>query len=213
MSQQVNLFNPIFMKQRKYFSLLTMLQALGLIVVGSLLFYAYALYQVGRLEKQALENTRQFQSDKARIEKFKAEFSAEQTNQQLQDEVQQLEKKFSEQEQLVVTLKSGVIGNTLGYSQYMSAFSRQVVPGLWLTGFKVTGDGVQIGLNGAVTDGKLLPDYIQRLSREPIMRGKSFSTLQMQQVMSTPDKDSKQPAVPRYVGFSLQSTPDSEAKK
>jgi cell division protein FtsL len=213
MSQQVNLFNPIFMKQRKYFSLLTMLQALGLIVVGSLLFYAYALYQVGRLEKQALENTRQFQSDKARIEKFKAEFSAEQTNQQLQDEVQQLEKKFSEQEQLVVTLKSGVIGNTLGYSEYMSAFSRQVVPGLWLTGFKVTGDGVQIGLNGAVTDGKLLPDYIQRLSREPIMRGKSFSTLQMQQVMSTPDKDSKQPAVPRYVGFSLQSTPDSEAKK
>jgi hypothetical protein len=29
MSQQINLFNPIFMKQRKYFSLLAMLQALA----------------------------------------------------------------------------------------------------------------------------------------------------------------------------------------
>ena len=46
MSQQINLFNPIFLKQRKYFSLLTMLQALGLIVLGSLFFYGYALYQV-----------------------------------------------------------------------------------------------------------------------------------------------------------------------
>ena len=32
MSQQINLFNPIFMKQKKYFSVTTMLQALGLIV-------------------------------------------------------------------------------------------------------------------------------------------------------------------------------------
>ena len=49
MSQQINLFNPIFMKQRKYFSLLAMLQALGLIVAGALLFYGYAIDQVGEL--------------------------------------------------------------------------------------------------------------------------------------------------------------------
>ena len=49
MSQQINLFNPIFLKQRKYFSLLAMLQALGLIVLGSLFLYGYALYQVEQL--------------------------------------------------------------------------------------------------------------------------------------------------------------------
>ena len=213
MSQQINLFNPIFMKQRKYFSLLTMLQALALVVSGSLLFYAYAWHQVGQLDKQYVENTRQFEADQMRLAKLATEFSPQQSNQLLQDEVRQLEKNLADQTQLVDTLKSGVIGNTTGYSQYMSAFARQVVAGLWLTGFKVTGDGAQISLNGAVTDGKMLPDYIQRLGNEPSMRGKSFSTLQMQQVKSIPGKDSKLPPVPRYVEFTLQSAADSETKK
>ena len=213
MSQQINLFNPIFMKQRKYFSLPTMLQALALIVLGSLVFYAYARYQVGQLDKQYAENTRRFESDQVRLASLAAEFSPQQSNQLLQDEVRQLEKTLADQTQLVDTLKSGVIGNTAGYSQYMSAFARQVVPGLWLTGFKVTGDGAQISLNGAVTDGKLLPDYIRRLGKEPSMRGKSFSTLQMQQVKSVPGKDSKLAPVPRYVEFVLQSAADSEVKK
>ena len=213
MSQQINLFNPIFMKQRKYFSLPTMLQALALIVLGSLIFYAYAWYQVGQLDKQYAENTRRFESEQARLASLVAEFSPQQSNQLLQNEVRQLEKDLADQTQLVDTLKSGVIGNTAGYSQYMSAFARQVVPGLWLTGFKVTGDGAQISLNGAVTDGKLLPDYIRRLGKEPSMRGKSFSTLQMQQVKSVPGKDSKLAPVPRYVEFVLQSAADSEVKK
>ena len=213
MSQQINLFNPIFMKQRKYFSLPTMLQALALIVLGSLIFYAYAWYQVGQLDKQYAENTRRFESEQARLASLVAEFSPQQSNQLLQNEVRQLEKTLADQTQLVDTLKSGVIGNTAGYSQYMSAFARQVVPGLWLTGFKVTGDGAQISLNGAVTDGKLLPDYIRRLGKEPSMRGKSFSTLQMQQVKSVPGKDSKLAPVPRYVEFVLQSAADSEVKK
>lgn len=213
MSQQINLFNPIFLKQRKYFSLLTMLQALAMIAVGSLVFYGYAWYQVQKLDKQYSENTQRFQADQTRMVKFTAEFSPQQANQLLQDEAQQLEKNLADQTILVNTLKSGVIGNTSGYSQYMSAFARQIVPGLWLTGFKVTGDAAQISLNGAVTDAKLLPDYIQRLSREPSMQGKSFSTLQMQQVKSIPSKESRLPPVPRYVEFSLQSTPDSEVKK
>ncbi len=60
MSQQINLFNPIFMKQRKYFSLLTMLQALGMIIAGSLIFYGYAIYQVGQLKQQSEENTKRY---------------------------------------------------------------------------------------------------------------------------------------------------------
>ncbi len=51
MSQQINLFNPVFLTQKKYFSVLTMLQALGLIVLGSALFYGYALYQVAQMSK------------------------------------------------------------------------------------------------------------------------------------------------------------------
>ncbi len=212
MSQQINLFNPIFLKQRKYFSLLAMLQALGMIVAGSLLFYGYAFYQVGQLGKQSEESTKRYNAEQARLARYAAEFSPQQANQALQEEVQKLEKQAAEQRDLIETLKSGAVGNTSGYSEYMRAFSRQAVQGLWLTGFRVTGDAAQISLNGGVTDAELLPVYIQRLGKENIMQGKTFSTLQMQQNSPGASKDSKA-AGARYVEFVLHSSPEGEAKK
>ena len=209
MSQQINLFNPIFMKQRKYFTLLAMVQALGLIVAGSLIFYGYAVYQVAQLAKQSEEGARLLSAEQARFARYAGEFSPLRANQLLQDEVRKFEKDLAEQTLLVDTLKSGSVGNTTGYSQYMRAFSRQVVQGLWLTGFKVTGDAAQISLSGGVLNPELLPTYIQRLSREAAMRGKSFSTLQMQQVKTEATKETL--AVPRYVEFTLYSTLNKES--
>lgn len=217
MSQQINLFNPIFLKQRKYLSLVTMLQALGLIVLGSLFFYGYALYQVGQLRQQSEESTRRFNAEQERLARYTAEFSPQQASQLLQAEVQRLEKELAEQTSMVDTLKSGSVGNTTGYSRYMRAFSRQVVQGLWLTSFKVTGDAAQISLSGAVLDPELLPIYIQRLRREQALQGKSFSNLEMQRPKTDPGKDAKSATAARYVEFTMYSTPDTtpgtEAKK
>jgi hypothetical protein len=205
MSQQINLFNPIFLKQRKYFSLLAMLQALGLIVAGSLLFYGYALYQVKQLKVQSAESTRRFNAEQARFARYAAEFSPQQSTTLLQEEVRQLEKRLAEQDELIETVKSGAIGNTTGYSEYLRAFSRQALPGLWLTGFRVVGDAAQISLSGAVLSPELLPAYIQRLSRENVMQGKTFSNLQMSQPKADPGKPEA-----RHVEFTLRSVPDRE---
>ncbi len=205
MSQQINLFNPIFMKQRKIFSLLTMLQALFLILAGSLLFYGYAIYQSQQLQRQSEQSAKLYDAEQARLARQTAEFSPEQANQQLQSEVQQLEKKLAEQTELVETLKSGVLGNTHGYSEYMRAFARQVLQGLWLTGFKVSGDATQVSLNGGVINPELLPAYIQRLNKETVMQGKTFSALQMKQPKSVPSADGKSTVAPGYVEFTLHS--------
>lgn len=213
MSQQINLFNPIFLKQRKYLSLLTIMQALGLIMLGSLFLYGYALYQVGQLKQQSEETTRRFNTEQARLARYAEQFSPQQAKLALQAEVRRLEKELADQTTMVDTLKSGSMGNTTGYSQYMRAFSRQAINGLWLTSFKVTGDAAQITLSGAVLEPQLLPIYIQRLGREQAMQGKSFSTLQMHQPKSAPGNDNKPAAAARYVEFTMSSTPDPEVKK
>lgn len=215
MSQQINLFNPIFMKQRKYFSLLTMLQALGMIIAGSLIFYGYAIYQVDQLKRQSEENTQRYTAEQARLAGFVAEFSPQHSIQLLQNEVQRLDKQVAEQDRIIETLKSGAVGNTTGYSEYMRAFSRQVVQGLWLTGFKVTGDAAHISLSGGVVDPELLPAYIQRLGRESIMKGKTFSTLKMQQSKVDEGGAGKASPAPasRYIEFTLYSSPNKEADK
>lgn len=209
MSQQINLFNPVFLKQKKYFSALTMLQALGLIVLGSALFYGYALYQVAQMSRQTEEMGKRYAAEQARLVGFANEFSPQRAGQLLEEELKQLERQAAAQELQLQLLQSGALGNTGGYSEYMRAFARQSVKGLWLTAFDIAGDGAQMSLSGAVLDPHLVPVYIRRLSREKIMQGKTFSTLQMQQPKSEADRP-----VARYVEFSLRSTPEAgEAKQ
>lgn len=208
MSQQINLFNPIFLKQKKYFSVIAMGQALGLIVLGSAVFYAYAVYQVDLLAKQTEEMNQRYLKEQVKLANFTAEFSPQLSKQKLEEELKQAEASAAAQENILNLLKSGAIGNTDGYSEYMRAFARQSVRGLWLTGFDITGDGARMSLSGAVMDPQLVPIFIRRLGKEKIMRGKSFSTLQMQQ----PKQDPNQPA-PRHVEFSLLSTPMTEVGK
>ncbi len=208
MSQQINLFNPVFLKQQKQFSLLTMAQGLGLIFLGSLVFYAYASYQVLDLSKQSEESSKRFTAEQARLMRYSSEFSPQQANQLLKDELQQLQKKTAEADKLVDTLRSGSVGNTTGYSEYMRAFSRQAVPGLWLTGFTVTGDAAQISLSGGAISPELVPVYIKKLGSESAMQGKNFSNLQMQPPKVEAKSDAK---AAHYVEFILHSTPDNQA--
>lgn len=201
MSQQINLFNPVFLKQKKYFSVRTMLQALGLIVLGSAVFYGYAMYQVAQLSKQAEEMDKRYAAEQTRLAKVAKDNALQQTGKKMEDELKQAEAQLAAQETMLNLLKSGALGNTEGYSEYMRAFARQSINGLWLTAFDITGDGTQMSLSGAVLNPQLVPSYIQRLGREKVMHGKSFSTLQMQQ----PKKDGER-LVPRYVEFNLRST-------
>lgn len=212
MSQQINLFNQGFKKQSNNFSFVTMLQALGVIVAGSLLFYGYALYQGQQLTKLLDESVQRVKSEEGKLAQLNAAFSPEQSGKALQEEVQGLEKRLAEQDALIETLKSGAVGNTTGYSEYMRAFSRQVVPGLWLTAFQLTGGATQVSLSGAVLNPESLPVYIQRLGQESVMQGKTFANLQMQQTKAGAVAAGSV-AAPRYVEFKLYSTTDGEAKK
>lgn len=201
MSQQVNFFNPAFVPRRQHFSLTTMAQGLGLLLLGSALMYGYAYYQVGQLTAQAKEGARRLNDEQLRVARFAEEFSAQGSDQLLQAEIQKLETQVNEQAELVAVMQSAALGNSAGYSEYMRAFSRQVVRGLWLTGFTLSGDGTQVSLSGGVVNPDLLPEYIQRLRREAVMQGKTFSALQMQQA-----KADKSGAVGHYVEFVLHSS-------
>ena len=201
MSQQINLFNPIFLKKNNYFSTGFMLQALGLIMVVSVLFYGYATYQVNRLAKQTEDTKKMYAEEEMRYSTFSSEYSPEKNNQILQNDLKRIEAEAASQKEILDTLKSGVIGNTDGYSEYMRAFARQIVSGLWLNGFDIHGDGTQMSLSGGVVTPALVPSYIQRLNKEKVMKGKTFSAMQMRQ----PKPIGNKAQLTTYVEFSIQS--------
>lgn len=180
MSQQINLFNPVFMKQRKYFSAIAMLQGLFLVMVGTGLFYVYATYQVKEMKREQDATIRQYADGEAKLKHFTEEFSPEESSKLLDSELKAAEKKLAVQLDLIQTLKGGAIGNATGYSAYMRAFARQSVEGLWLSDFEIIGDGSRISISGSVMRPELLPVYVGRLGSEGVMRGRSFAALQMQ---------------------------------
>lgn len=212
MSQQINLFNPIFLEQKKHFSAHTMLQSLGLILVGSFLVFGYAKFQISSLRKEADSTTSQLKVAQAQLVKVTTEYAGRQKSRLLEDEIQRAEGELKAQEQMLEVVKKGGFGNTRGYSEYMTAFARQSISGLWLTGFKIEGVANDIELTGSAMRADLVPSYINRLRHEAVMRGKSFSTLSM--VVPEVDAISKANTtsasaakrVPaRYINFNLKS--------
>lgn len=208
MSQQINLFNPIFLKQKKYFSAVTMVQALGLILLGSLLLVAYTNYQLAMLEREAKSVSGQLVLAQAQLAKVTADYGPRQMSKSLDDDIQSAEAELKSLQQVSDTLKNGEFGNTKGYSAYLRAFSRQIVGGLWLTDMNLVGAGNEIGIKGRTLNPALVPVYISRLKNEPIMKGKSFATLEMQ--VPQPDLAKKAQAIKPlpagYIDFSLQSS-------
>jgi Tfp pilus assembly protein PilN len=180
MSQQINLFNPIFLKQKKYFSAMAMAQALGMLAIGAALVIVYASFQASSLNKEAVASTAQLEAVKAQLAKVKSEYGPRQKSASLEQEVKQAETEMLSLRQVFDILQRGDFGNTKGYSGYLRAFSRQIIDGLWLTGIDIVGAGNELAVQGRALQPALVPAYMNNLKREPIMQGKSFATLEMQ---------------------------------
>lgn len=208
MSQQINLFNPIFLKQKKYFSAVTMAQALGMIVVGSAVVVGYVKYQLMSLDKEAEATAAQLGLVQAQLAKVNASYGERPKSKLLESELAKLEAEVASMQQVTDLLRSGELGNTNGYAEYMRAFSREITDGVWLTGFSIHGAGTDIAIYGRALKADRVPVYISRLKREPVMQGKSFAALDIR----TPEQEAdgqgagerrKMPA--KYVEFSLRS--------
>jgi hypothetical protein len=210
-SQQINLFNPIFLKQKKLFSAVTMAQALGLILVGSAFLIAYSGYESSSLSIQAAANTTQLALAQTQLAKVTAEFGPRQKSKLIEDDIQKTQTEMKSLQQVFDILQKGEFGNTKGYAEYLRAFSRQILDGVWLTGFSIYGAGSEIGLQGRALQPDLVPAYISRLRREPVMLGKSFATLEMQlplvdQAGKGDPAAAKQRVPASYIEFNLQSS-------
>jgi hypothetical protein len=208
MSQQINLFNEGVQKQGQAFSVRQMVMGLGAVLLSAALFYAYSVYQVDQLALQLDTGSKSLVAEQARLVNLSAEFARQRAGLTLDQELKKVADEAAAQREIINALKSGVIGNTSGYSEYMQAFARQMVSGLWLTGFNIDNDATQMSISGAALSPELVPGYIMRLNKEKVMRGKTFASLQMQ----LPKVEAGKPAATQYLEFVLQSVVADESE-
>ncbi|BBP01374.1 PilN domain-containing protein [Sulfuriferula nivalis] len=213
MSQQINLCNPLFRKQEKYFSAITMVQSLAIILLGALLFYAYLQYQYRDLAKQAQQMSLRQTEAQQQLTQVASTMGPRKPSQALLDSVAETEHAVQAQQVILGLLKTGEMANQTGFSAYFQALSRQTVHGLWLTGFDVVGMGSQISINGRAMQAELIPQFIGKLKNEPQFVGANFTALEIAppKPVTTNTTDTPPVSLP-YTNFTLTNVVAEPAK-
>ena len=205
MSQQINLYNPIFLKQKKIFSALTMAQGLVAIVIGAVALSAFAHFQVRQMAVEVQRNDSRVKTEEERLARLSAQFAARTKSTQLEADIKQAEAALKLREEVLGLLSDGGVGEGGGISAYLRALARQNLNGLWLTGFELSGKDMTI--SGRALSGDLLPEYLNRLGREEVMRGRQFAMLDMREKKPEAEQGKMASEMPRYIEFSLRSAP------
>lgn len=215
MSQQINLFNPAFQPQKQILSAATMGLGLGVLVLGIAALAGFGAMQSAELRQQAAAGAARLEQRQARLAAANTEFAPRRKDETLEAQIGDAERKLASLRHISGAVARGELGDTAGLSGYFSALARQSVQGLWLTGVTVAAGGSQIGIKGRTVDAALVPGYLNRLTQEPLMQGKTFASLQIDQAapLSVAGGDGKPVAAAApYVEFSLQSVPETPAQ-
>jgi len=179
MSQQINLFNPIFLAQKRHFSTVAMLKALALMLAGLVLVDILAVRQSSMLESLLADSARDVEQYRERLVGLSREFSRQGTSKTLEDDIVRSEERLRRRRELVNEMTTNVGGNTDGFSGYLSALARQSVQGVWLVGIEIDGKSNDLVIRGRALNSELVPAYVRSLSREPAFTGRALSSLQI----------------------------------
>lgn len=205
MSQQINLYNPLFLRKEKYFSARTMLQSLALIALGLALLYAYALVQTRELEGVAGDSGRQLAAQRDQF----IGLSGQSRSKLLEAEVARLGADLRARRAVLEVTQGGGFGNTDGFSRYFAAFGRHAMRGVWLTGFSVGDGGNELKIRGRVLYPDLVPAYLKALNVEDVMRGRLVTELKLVARDESPARDASARGAAggphRYVEFDLSA--------
>lgn len=216
MSQNINLFSSAFRKPRQLLTLALVAQCLAITLAALFSYHFYLQKQVSGTAAELAAAQKLLTTQLGFAEKLKPRRVPPVTEAQLDAEIRKLEAEFKLALQSIEALKGGAFGSQQGFAEYLRAFSRQSIAGLWLTGFTIGGTG-ELEIRGRTLSPDLLPSYIQRLKKERALAGRSIARLQITrpaaQPAAAPDKGAGEAAsVARFLEFSL-ATETAAAEK
>ena len=182
MMQEINLYQPMFRKQKVHFSAVTMLQVSAFFLIvftGSYFFQAAKIKpyqrQITEIESEIIELGTQLATMQVAKE-------SKSKNTLLENEIEKLTKELGQRERISAILASRSFGNSSGFSSYLESFARGHVKGTWLTDVTIKEGGTSLGLKGKTLSSELVPVYIQRLTDEQSLKGSSFNVLELARV-------------------------------
>lgn len=210
MSQQINL---LLEELRPRFDWLALPVVASAALAGLLLVVILASMNAWRLDGlNSRENAirAQLAGLQQQVQSLSERLGARKGDLTLDKQLEAARTSVGQRQEVLNVVAQGNLPSSQTYSGLLQGFSRQIVEGVWLTGFGFAQNNIEI--RGRLTDPALLPVYIGRLNGEAAFAGRRFSTLDMKAVDPAADKldttagaAPAKPAVPRYTEFALRT--------
>ncbi len=189
MNQQINLFQPIFRKERKLLSFAAFIQISGIVIAALAALYGYGNWSSKGLSQEVRSLKKQHDERIQMLERVSQQVAGRSGGEALTDEIRRLEAELAAERYIVALLgkdRSGKnllgndrLGEAMGFSGYLEIFSRRVVQGMWISKFSIFDGGEHMLIKGGALSAELLPLFLQGLSEEPTLSGLEFTVLQM----------------------------------
>ena len=203
MTQQINLYNPVFLKSNPALEPSAWLAyAVAVVLVAVLGATALAQQRRQQLEAQAAAIEAGIKAEQEKSVDLAAQKAARKKTPELEAERMRLEMHVRARADGLALIRSGAIGSTIGFSGHMRALARQSLSGLWLTGFSIANNGSEVVLRGRMLDADLLPRFLTRLGAEKAFAGRAFKTLSIDQPKSA-EASPVAGALPAYLSFEI----------
>ena len=179
-TQQVNLFQPIFRKERKLLSFSVLWQGCAAVLVVLMMMYGWGMQQTLQMKSELAQQEKQQKAFTQQLVDVSARLAGMKTDTAPQLMLANLERELVARQKVVDALTRVRDTYTQGVSTYLESFSRQMPKGVWLTGFTVQAGGEGLVIRGSSLKPELVPTFLDQLSTENTVVGTEFALLQIQ---------------------------------
>lgn len=180
MPQQINLCAPILLTQKRYFSALTMVQALAVFMVLGGGLSAYWVWSLNALsagyQQNVTVNAGEIQRLQAAIQASKARTGP--VDAALTQELQARRTELMQREQLLEELRRGLLRDGRGHSARLQLVAQSIPAQVWVT--EVKADDRQFELSGFTLEPAALNEWVGKLSSSPLLQGQKLSTVKVE---------------------------------
>jgi len=183
MQQQINLFQPVFRRQHKVFSAVTLAQIVAAVLILLLSVLGHTRWTLAHMQDSAAALQRQHEHLQSQVTALEDTLRTPDT-QAVDGEIDRLSASIEQRKALLVQFDQLVLQHQHGFSNHFRILAEQHLPGLWLKGVTADAQG-RLELRGTTLDEKLVPVYLQRLAREPDLSASSFETVALNRAEST----------------------------
>lgn len=187
MRQQINLYQPIFRRERKSLSAITVATTLGIVALVLTGFSLYTARGIDSLQTQVAALTQQQQDQQAQLAKVGEALSRHARRGDVEARVKALTATLNERTQALQVLQTGAAGQTSGFASRLEALARRHVNGLWIDGLAMSGTHSTMSITGGSVDADIVPVYLRSLSGEAVLSGTRFDDF----VIERPDKGAR----------------------